>query len=235
MKITRILFLLVFTFQLFGQNCDFSPAHTVIAFDFHGVVARVSLRGMTWAFFKIPIRELVEVLPSLPFIVKDLVTYRINNEISEKILDELGAKYPIVKRLENDVIRMANQQKPKKYMVELLKQLKAMGYTLVLASNIGERTLADLRERATSQMHELLGLFDTFVTPTEENGYHYKPHPPYFMELTSLFPDKKIIFFDDKPVNRHGAQDQGIYAFDTGNIIATLEGLHILKGKLENL
>jgi FMN phosphatase YigB (HAD superfamily) len=232
MKITRIVLgALLFTSLIAHENHEefFNPQNTVIAFDFHGVVARVSLRGLVWAFFQIPARELIAALPSLPFITRDLIKYSLNNEISEQTLDRLALDYPIVKRLENDVIRMTNQQKPKTYMPELLKMLKSFGYTLVLASNIGQKTLKDLSERANEYMHETLLSFDRFVTPTEENGYHFKPHSPYFIELVSLFPDKKIVFFDDKEINRQAAQQQGIYAFDTSNIIATLQGLHILK------
>lgn len=231
MKITRlVLSVLMFT-QLIAHDHPeyFNPQNTIIAFDFHGVVARVSLRGLVWAFFQIPPRELLAALPSMPFIARDLIKYSLNNEISEQTLDRLAHDYPIVKRLENDVIRMTNQQKPKGYMLDLLKKLKSMGYTLVLASNIGEKTLKDLYDRANESMHEILSIFDNFVTPTEENGYHYKPHPPYYNELVSLFPGKKIVFFDDKEVNRLAAEKHGIYAFDTSNILVTLHGLHILK------
>jgi hypothetical protein len=49
------------------------------------------------------------------------------------------------------------------------------------------------------------------------------------MELATLFPGKNIIFFDDKAINRHAAQEVGIYAFDTSNIRATLKDLRIIK------
>ncbi len=236
MKITRIyLILVLFTSLICQENQElFNPNNTVIAFDFHGVVARVSLRGITWAFFQIPAREIIAAVPSLPFIAGDLVKYWLNNEISEQILDHLAINYPIVKRLENDVIRMTNQQKPKIYMVHLLKQLKSLGYTLILASNIGEKTLRDLFQNATPSMQQTLDLFDKLVTPTHDNGYNFKPHAPYFKELISLYPEKKIVFFDDKEINRLSAQHHGIYAFDTSNIIATLQGLHILKNGTTN-
>lgn len=210
------------------EQMPFSPVNTVIAFDFHGVIARTSLGGLLYGFSQIPTLELIKLIPSLPFIISDLITFKLNNEISEDILHKLAERYPIVSRLENDIIRLSNQQKPRNGIHELLLQLKSQGYRLVLASNIGEKTLKDLYVRASDPMHAILSMFDYFVTPTKETNYTYKPHAEYYKFLLALLPQDKIIFFDDKEVNRHAAIEHGIFAFDTHAMRVTLQGLHCI-------
>jgi FMN phosphatase YigB (HAD superfamily) len=210
------------------EEVPFNPANTVIAFDLHGVLVRPSLRGMSRAFAQIPVKELLVVLPDLPFIIRDLITYRLQHEISEMTLDKLAERYPVVKQLEQAIIHMTNQQKLKTGVLELLTHLKSLGYTLVLASNIGEKILGDLKKEANPSVSKALSLFDVFITPTHENGYQYKPQAAYFKELLERCSHKNIIFFDDKRINRETAISFGIYAFDTNNIVTTLQGLHIL-------
>lgn len=199
--------ILITVLILFPQLLITNPANVVFAFDFHDVIAELNWPEV----MNYGLKDLhtIALIKSIPTVINNAWDGKVEQHKGGiKLLETLfaGSMYHDV--LVNDFVALANKQRIKPGMLEILQQLKKAGYTLVLASNISEQTLAEIRKKAP--FDTLFSLFEATLTPTIANNRLAKPLPTYFITLKNMFPDKQIFFIDDSLANVKAATGVGI-------------------------
>jgi len=96
-------------------------------------------------------------------------------------------------------LKMANSQLPTPEVISIIKNLKKLGYSILMMSNIGEETLKDLRFKLPYE----LSLFNVIQCTLQSTlQYIQKPNIAFykFFADTHLV-GKRAIFIDDKSEN----------------------------------
>ncbi len=219
---------------LIGLNAEeqnlllLNPSNTVVAFDFHGVLVDTDYKSIyqliDYNFGKQVAYALPSILLKLPWWLSAIFTLK-KKYPSGALFPELAKEYSFFQPLVPTILRMTNQQKINEQHVALLKQLHDAQYSLVLASNMTQDTMADLRQNGSKELNEVINQFNDFLIPNKENNLLHKPDPAYFEKLKGMFSDKQIVFFDDKFINRSIAQKRGILAFEPRQVQPVAETL----------
>lgn len=178
-----------------------SPDTTVIVFDLHNVVFKKQTRKIIMSCLKLIPRGTWKYTfnPALWYRVYRL---RSISHVAEDIFGRMTADYPGLAPFREDFIRLTNNQKPIRKVVEIIKALKIRGYRLFILSNIGRETF----EQLAQQHPEISCCFDGAFTSTAENNYVHKPQPVFY-EQFKLFlhgqghEGKQILFIDDLKTN----------------------------------
>lgn len=207
-----------------------SPANTIIAFDFHDVIVNYDYPNIIKTFFASN-RKLKLFISFLnPCILWNIIKLTYQDAISEQYIVWLGQKHNCLEPFIPLGIRIANMQKINPDMLNLLKNLKNMGYELQLFSNIGAVILKD----AEQKFPEIFNLFSKKIVPSQENGYIRKPFDNAFKNYIekSESTGKQLIFIDDKTKNTKNAEKFGIIGITFTNyqdLELTFKKLGILK------
>ncbi len=115
-------------------------------------------------------------------------------------------------------MKIVNEQNVDPAMTKLIKELKAIGYTLRIASNIGKTTFEQLKIKLAKENQNIFVYFDKDKNGLEgktvdlDKSPAQKPHADYYHQyLTTYNPDntKLIILIDDKLVNITAATQAG--------------------------
>lgn len=139
--------------------------------------------------------------------------------------------------LSHFVTRLANAQIVDKEMIPILKELKAQGYTLHVASNIGKTVYEELKIILQERDENIFELFDKDARGNEGKVVDYahsqasKPSDQYFLEYIADYnPDlnKLIIFIDDKKKNIRAAIKHGMIGIHFFNAKRLKKDLQIL-------
>lgn len=197
---------------------SYSPANTVIFFDLHDVI----LKRDNHKRIKIALKN--------PMGALRLVAYRATNKEwvnGEKY--ELDLKRKGDKKQAELIRQLSAAYKIDMDVFSILQTLKAKGYTICMASNIGAGHLNDLRHpchprnKAKHSGHvtinDVFALFDDLIFVDYENqDVIHKPDPRYFEQLRTRSEfvkgcgrDKRIIFVDDNKKNIAAAHACGIH------------------------
>lgn len=158
----------------------FSPADTVLAFDIHDVLMQGRLGKMIGQFF---------ANPSLIFKIGDLSagSYGDNPKLRKII----------------------NSQKPICETWNLIKKLKAAGYSLYIFSNIDKTAFDELKAKFPAYF----SLFDDYHVIHNNDAKQKKPAPSAYDSCRAMIekshPGKRIIFVDDKKENIQAACKAG--------------------------
>jgi FMN phosphatase YigB (HAD superfamily) len=196
------------------------PEKTVVAFDFHGVIVDTDYSKMYQLldsnFAKNFAYAMPRVILQAPWWIHSIMGL-LKIYPKSAIFSKLAQEYTFFKPLVPTITRMTNQQKLKPGIEQILESLKSANYTLALASNITDDTLQDLDQNGPQEVKALLDKYfpnQNRLIPSAENNMLHKPSTAYFETLKAKFPEKKILFFDDKKVNRDKALMYNIFAFD---------------------
>lgn len=191
----------------------FTPANTTICFDLHDVV----LKRNHFKRFKISLANLITSL-KLAF----------NNTSRKGCVN--GEEYALRLRRrgfhqEAELVRQwaaAYEVNPE--VLKIINTLKGLGYTVCIASNIGDQHLNDLInpeqlgdpavDQKQKDIREALDVFDELLSVNYTNDMVIaKPQPAYFNMLQMRYGlYRQILFIDDNQQNIQTAQRCGLQA-----------------------
>lgn len=182
-----------------------SPINTVVVFDLHDVLFEWDKAAFQQQFTlskkksQHGLMNRIGATVALPFVA-------VGAKITKKPLGYFY-KTSFLKGLKYKYVEIAGCYKPNNAMFELIKELKAAGYTVMLASNVDQDSLADLKKR----FPVLQNVFDQELYPSVRNQWVNKNKPKkFYRQLKELASGKQIVFIDDKEKNCRNAQDYGI-------------------------
>lgn len=200
------------------------------AFDLHKVLVHKK-RDLMWNLVRnYPRkREFLRILWNLPLMIMlgSIAWQYILNALpwdrhkykevtSERFVDGLRQAHAI--ELVDFFTTILNAQVPDPFMQEILVELKAKGYPLYIASNIGKQIFIKFKEQLKLSNQNFLDLFNKNDEGLEGKTIDYgtskseKPSPEYYKEYLDQYDPhrtKLIIFVDDKLINIPPATAQG--------------------------
>lgn len=176
------------------------PADVVIAFDIHDVLVKASPKKILKCIAKMGFTQCCNVVSFL---------YKTRNDTVRNMegrLNRLIEKEPAYASLKADFTQLMNAQAINHATLQVVRDLKTQGYTVVIASNIGEETYAALKDKKP----EVFRLFDAAYTVTHESQYLDKSNPAFFDTCKVQHEGKQILFIDDQIKNLKKAAQAGI-------------------------
>ena len=178
-----------------------TPETTVIAFDLHNVVFKKQTRKIVMQGLKLLSKGTWRYTFNPRLWYRVYKTHR-TSHVAEDIFKKMSAQYPGLSKFRGDFIRMTNAQRPIKLVMELIKTLKAQGFSLYILSNIGNETFEEL----ATIYPELKEYFDGAYTANADNDYLHKPHPEFYEGFKEYIRQeghdaKQILFIDDLKKN----------------------------------
>jgi FMN phosphatase YigB (HAD superfamily) len=196
------------------MNPAYTPENTQFAFDFHDVVVARDMSRIQKAIFNKNFIYKIHFNRYLPGLFLALANTAYHDfrggtgEIYIKVLQDYHQ--PDIAQLALDV---ANDVRPIEGTIEIIKELRDLGYEINMASDIGTTVLRDLKARP--QYQALLALFthEKSVDYLNASGHPIKkPQLAYFTDYAQKFQDGKqyVIFIDDKEKNVTGARTAGM-------------------------
>ena len=185
-----------------------TPQTTIIVFDINGVLFTTDY----WQLFTLLIRDknsfrlLVHVLH--PYVVRDIIRLYWKGSTNEEYYAHLVSTYSSLAPCKSLLLAAAQAQKPIPSMIELVEQLRTLGYQLHILSNIGMIFFSHLQAlHPTFFAH-----FRAFKIANLDENYLSKPHKlMYERYQKECNPEhKQVIFIDDKKRNVYAAQQEGM-------------------------
>lgn len=214
------------------MNKNYSPENTIIAFDFHDVLVNYDYKKIIKTFWSSNKKFKLFIILLNPIIWLDIIKLKHQKAVSEQYIVWLGKKYKNLEPYVSLGIEIANTQKTNPDMLNLLKNLKLLGYELQLFSNIGGIIIQD----AIPKFPEIFNCFSKIIVPSQENKYIRKPFDNafinYLQENKYNKINKKFIFIDDKSKNTKKATKYGILGIRFKNhdqLAQEFKNLGILK------
>ncbi len=170
-----------------------------IAFDIHGVLTNVNVWKMAKTIFWGLLKEPGMIFKMTPHVFK-------SGEY---------AQYPLLRAI-------YNCHTPNQKVWELVRQLKKEGYPLYIFSNINDDSFTEFSE----QFPDYFALFaDNCHIVQNNNPLLRKPAPTAYTSCAALiaqkYPERPIIFIDNKKSNITAAQTAGI----TGIVFSSAQQL----------
>lgn len=174
-------------------------ARPAIAFDIHGVLTNVDVWKMAKTIFWGLLKEPRMIFKMMPHVFK-------SGEY---------AQYPLLRAI-------YNCHTPNQKVWDLVRQLKNEGYPLYIFSNINNDSFTEF----TQQFPDYFALFaDNCHLVQDNNPLLRKPAPTAYASCEALiaqkYPDRPIIFIDNKKSNIKAAQIAGI----TGIVFSSAQQL----------
>jgi FMN phosphatase YigB (HAD superfamily) len=208
---------------------EVSPQNTIFLFDLHGVLFKSNMPAMIKMLAYSPCAGPIFLHCINPFFLYDVFQLYSHVYIGEYYILYLCNKYESLQPCMPVLLKIANQQIPAWKTIDIVRQLKARGYTIHLFSNIGEHLFADLQE----QYPDIFSLFDALVIGSKENNYRGKPHPSVFYNYIINHPasDKQRLLIDDRARNIAFARAfniAGIRYRSAGSLLKVLQAHKIL-------
>jgi FMN phosphatase YigB (HAD superfamily) len=223
-KLLRIWFLL---FIAMRASC-LKPSHVLpaeqieIGCDLHGVIVHTDM-SQVWFWIKdifaTSNQKVWLWLNIVPIMAR--FSYLVFNKISthEMLIDDLIAHFPVLADHRDQLLEASTSYIFDMQVLAQLEQLKAAGYHLTLASNIGPAGLEKTRAK-----YPIFALFDSFMTPyaTSDHIYVSKPDEGFFIQWVVKAQKerpflKKIIFIDDQKRNIEGSRKANGVLASLGN------------------
>jgi len=176
-----------------------TPENTIITFDLHDVLVQYDYGQIVNHFWqeKQKLRLFLAFLH--PVLLYDTIKLFLNDAVAEQYIISLPQKHKILQPYIPLGIKIANSQTIVPQMFELVKELKKLGYTLDIFSNIGAEIFKDLEKKYPV----FFSYFNSVTLPSQANGYIRKPSHNSFKNYLANHHilDKQIIFIDDKMRN----------------------------------
>lgn len=205
---------------------SFSPDTTIIIFDIHGVLCKISFCTMVSIFWHSPCKYTLFKYSLNPILIFNILKLWRKNAIANEYFTYIVRNYPYLAACIPLIIDMANAQVPNKDVAEIVRSLKKQGYALHILSNIDSTILAGLR---ATECGTIFSLFDV-IHGTQATDEYGKPHKDFFERyIKECNPGSKaMIFIDNRKNNIAMAQKVGMTAIQFNNA-------RQLKTELENV
>lgn len=209
-----------------------TPDNTLFAFDLHDVIFQKSPTQILREVLLIKGKGKILKLAMNPYFWGYIKKLKKETFVAEDLFKRLVLKYPQLKDLEPEFIRLSNAQKPKKKTVAILQKLKEKQFKLFVLSNIAERTFEQLKNKYPT----IFNNFDGALVVSPDDNYLQKPHPDYYEKFKTHLKHhghetKHVLFIDDLRQNIHAASNAGISGIQFSsakNLEKTLKQLGIL-------
>jgi FMN phosphatase YigB (HAD superfamily) len=194
-----------------AMDTELKPHNTVLCFDLHDVVLKPDTAERLKLAVKNPLRTL-----GLAFDVTSRKGVANGEEYAVRL-----KKKGLIKQAEL-VHKFSSAYKVDTDVFDILKTLKAKGYRVCMASNIGAQNLNDLFNPSLSKkgknqttrmkVREVVESFDDIISVDyESQNVITKPSHDYFKIVQdSCGHDKHVIFVDDKKKNVDAANACGL-------------------------
>lgn len=205
------------------------PETTIITFDLHGVIFKPDYRQLARIVWHSQGKLWLILNLMHPKVVYMGFVMLFKRSAAEKYIMQLAQINPRLKPYIQLGIDLSNAQQPIPENVALAQQLKKDGYTLHILSNLGIRSLEQLRPK----YEDIFALFDAIRVTMPEDDYLNKPNKGiYYDYLAKHNPEnKQIILIDDGKENVQVANELGmigIYFKNNEQLIAALTALDVL-------
>ncbi|MEX0940379.1 MAG: hypothetical protein WDZ41_03395 [Candidatus Babeliales bacterium] len=198
--------------SLYSQETKkLSKDEVILAWDFHGVLVNQEPWLMIKKAFSILWKsnnkwELISLITQA-----GSEAYSLNKACSsaEDLLIKLIAKYPVLKKYDQELMELVNLQTPNQGAIDSLIEMKNKGFQNYLASNIGKRSLAIMQSKYPKIFEQFKGSF----IPEDNDKDIAKPCVEYYIGLRKYLikqnpnnSQKPILFIDDQIDNIKGAE-----------------------------
>lgn len=193
--------------RLIKQKEPFNPENTLLVFDLHGVVFNHDYKHMLETFWHSPLKNEVVTQLLHPCLLRDIFKV-VHRNVPEAFFVHMAYHYASTENIVPLLIKIGNCQKVCHQVVHMLKELKKIGYSLAVLSNIGQHMFEEFQPKH----RDIFSLFDHVMVATPDTGYLSKPNPGIYKHFIRVCnQDKKnIILIDDKLNNLQAALPFGI-------------------------
>jgi FMN phosphatase YigB (HAD superfamily) len=187
-----------------------SPKTVAIAWDLHNVLFRPAYGSLSRCFFTAVRHPSLWKLGINPYFWYKIYTLKKETKVVEAVYKNLCREFPSLNNHIALFIQACNAQKPQLNVLNLVKQLKVLGYPQYIVSNIGEETF----EHLSKQYPHIMQLFDGALVSREADNYPHKPQAVFY----ELFKQKvgseyatvtTWVLIDDSISKLKGAQMSG--------------------------
>lgn len=211
------------------KPANFLPENTIITFDLHGVIFKPDYRALARILWHSKGKLGLIINLMHPRIIWQGIIMLMKRSAAEKYIMKLAQINPGLKPYIQLGIDLSNAQKPVPEMVLLIEQLRHRGYTLHILSNLGIRSLEQLKPRHAN----IFNHFDAIRVTSPEDDYLNKPHRGVFHDyLTKHNPgNKHILLIDDGKGNIQTAHElgwTGIYFKNSTQLVDELRAHNIV-------
>lgn len=211
------------------QNMPFTPKNTLLVFDLHGVIFNHDYRRMLATFWQSSLKEQVIMQLLHPCLLRDIFK-AVHRNVPEAFFVHMAYHYTSTENIIPLLIKIGNCQIICNPVVQLLKELKQLGYSLAVLSNIGQHMFQEFEP----QYPDIFSLFDHIMVATPDTGYLSKPNPGIYKHFIRVCNQEKkhMILIDDKLNNLRAALPLGIMGIlfqDPKQFRQELERLKILS------
>jgi len=203
----------------------------VFVFDLHGVLSSLHMWEAIWYVLQTSCSSWHDCLETTRFFLtlgwKELLKpetkrHRCGEGMIAEIIENDNAFAPFFHRF----CAVANLQYVHPMMLEVVQELKEQGHILLIASNIGSKTLQIARQ--DSPLSELFSFFDGYIYSYQgdDGCYITKPNPLFFehilhaiQKITQGIPPRSILLIDDSSSNHEMCIRMGLPAYLFENIV----------------
>ena len=191
--VKTLLLSLLIANQAYGA---ISPENTTFAFDLHGVCVELQLKNALKSFGKVKNKR---------EFCKQILRYLFTNKKKRKNIEAMVLQNQAD---EETILGLINPHQPIQGTLEIIQELKKMGYKIYLCSNLGEKSYLHM----SKAYPELFNLFDNYYISNPAHGYIKKNDPMFFkyavekIEASCDFHPSQIVFIDDSGDNLKTAQ-----------------------------
>ncbi|MBI2775525.1 hypothetical protein HYX58_05950 [Candidatus Dependentiae bacterium] len=146
------------------QKKEYTPENTVIAWDFHDVIAYKPIGAMTWESIRVVKDannrwDLIKLIFS-PSFIKELWYGLGQTKSGDRMIEEIVALHPAeLAEHKEKIYNIATLHYISPEMVDIITSLKALGYVQVLASNIGHESLMRMEKNILNFFYYLMDCF----------------------------------------------------------------------------
>lgn len=187
----------------------FTPDQVIIAFDLHGVVSNIDYKKVCQIGIQNPISiGKLFLFCFNPWFLRDIYQLWKSRAVAAAYLELLHQKYPFLVSTIPFFIEVGNAQIPDAALIEVIQNLKRIGYEVHLFSNIGDIIMQDYERRYP----DVINLFHKTCITHKNEGYVGKPYKPAFLKYqrTCNLENKQVIFIDNSTCNSRAAISFGM-------------------------
>lgn len=182
----------------------------ILVFDLHGVLFTFSIWAGFKDFWQAPNKLLILRAAFTPGLAWEALKLLFTGAVVEQTVLNIKIKYPKLAGVIPFALKIINNQVPKPEIVKLLFKLNSQGAKLLIFSNIGEQSIAILKQKYP----EIFNLFAGELVASASNNYLSKPSQDAFNKFLQKFRNlgsaNNFLLIDDRDKNLQAAQACGM-------------------------
>lgn len=188
------------------------PTTTVFAFDIHNVLLYPRYLDIGKALWKDFLRVAPFSLLMKPQVWYDVYQLMKNSIATERIFAHIHKEYTNIASFNDLITDIMKAQYLNNAMIDVLRSLKAQGYSLYILSNIWKNSL----DHIYTYFPIFKELFDGAYIPSKDGNGTQKPSLRFYEGFKKYLEtkgqeNKQIIFVDNDKENIQEAQKSGLY------------------------